>query len=346
MLDLATLTAGDLLRIPASEPERLFTADRTAVDRAFRILASAWHPDRNGHAQATMVFQHVAALRRAALERLRRGEWHEPGCLTLAARDGRTYRLHYLRRRPFELGDLHVGAGSAAWIVERAHDDLVDAALRRIGDFRFADDTMRGAVSRYLPAVTRTVDAAERRAVEVRKPADMILLADLLQHVGGSLDARHVAWILSELHCFACWLEWAGLTHNAIAPDTVFVSPAHHAVGVLGGWWYATPAGARFKALPARTLNLAPADIIRRKTADARVDLDLIRALGREMLGRATDAAAARGSRVPAALDAWLDLAANGSARADYALWQRVLTDAFGARRFTPLNVRVKDVYR
>ena len=346
MLDLATLTAGDLLRIPASEPERLFAPDRTAVDRAFRTLAATWHPDRSGHAQATVVFQHVAALRHSALERLRRGEWHEPGCLTLAARDGRTHCLRYLRRRPFELGDLHVGADSAAWIVERAHADLVDIALHRIDGFCFADDAMRRAVSRYLPVVTRTVDTAERRVVMVRKPADMILLADLLQHAGGTLDARHVAWILSELHCFACWLEWAGLTHNAIAPDTVFVSPAHHAVAVLGGWWYATPVRARLKALPARTLNLAPADIIRRKAADSRVDLDLIRALGREMLGYPTGIAPARGSRIPAALDTWLGLASNGLARSDYALWKRVLTDAFGVRRFTPLNIKPEDVYR
>jgi hypothetical protein len=215
-----------------------------------------------------------------------------------------------------------------------------------MGGFRFADDAMRRAVSRYLPVVSRIVDTAERHAVMGRKDADMILLADLLQHLGGALDARHVAWILSELHCFACWLEWAGLTHNAIAPDTVFVSPAHHAVAVLGGWWYATPAGSPLKALPARTLNLAPADIVRRKTAEPRVDLDLIRALGREMLGNASERAMARAVRVPPALDAWLSLPTDGSARADYALWKRVLTDAFGARRFTTLNVRPEDVYR
>jgi hypothetical protein len=123
----------------------------------------------------------------------------------------------------------------------------------------------------------------------------------------------------------------------------VFVSPAHHAVAALGGWWYATPAGARLKALPSRTLGIAPSGVVRCKTADPRVDLDLIRALGREMLGLPRGAAPAA---VPVPLETWLGLASNGSAGADYASWRRVLVEAFGARRFTPLNVGPDDVYR
>jgi hypothetical protein len=338
MPDPATLTASHLLGIPAGEPERLFASDRASIDRAYRVLAARWHPDRNGAPQATSVFQHVLALREAALARLAQGEWHEPGCVTLAARDGRTWCLRYRRRRPFELGDGFVADSVAAWMVDDAHADLVDAALRRIGAFPFADDAMRSALARYLPIVERVVETPRRQAVVVRKPRDMVLLADLLDHEGGRLDPRHVAWIVSELYCFACWLAWAGLTHNALASDTVFVSPAHHAVAVLGGWWYAAPSGARLAALPARSAGIASADIIRAKTADPRLDLDLIRALGRNLLGDAPS--------VPPPLETWLALASNGSARADYTQWQQVLTDAFGARRFTPMNVRPDDVYR
>ncbi|HJQ58985.1 MAG TPA: J domain-containing protein [Vineibacter sp.] len=334
----AALTATDLLGIPANEPERLFAPDRAAVDRAYRALAAIWHPDRNATAPAIPVFQHLTALREAALARLADGEWHEPGRLTLTGRDGRAWRLRHRRRRAFELGDLYVAGSVAAWLVDPAHADLVDRAVRQIGTFRFGDDAMRGAISRYLPVMAHQVDTKRRRAVVVHKPADMILLADLLEHVGGRLDPRHVAWILSELYCFACWMAWAGLTHNALAADTLFVSPEHHAVAVLGGWWYATPAGARLAALSARSAALAAADIIRRKIADFRLDLDLIRALGRDLLGDAPG--------VPAALATWLALASNGSAQDDYAQWQQVLTDAFGSRRFTPLNVRPEDVYR
>jgi hypothetical protein len=331
----ATLTADQLLRIPATTPEALFPPDKAAIERVWRALAARWHPDRNPGTEATSVFQHVAALRRAALQRLNRGEWWAPGCVTLTGDDGRAWRLRYMRRSAFELGELLVGNDIAAWIVDAAHDDLAAAALRTIGDFRFADDAMRAAASRYLPSVAGTVMTADRRAVVMRKPADMILLADLLRHEGGRLDARHVAWILSELLCCACWLQWAGLTHNAIAPGTVFVSPADHAVAVLGGWWYAAPAGARLAALPARSVALAPADIVRRKQADPRTDLELIRGLGRDMVADA-----------PPALAAWLAEASRGSARDDYTHWQKVLTDAFGPRRFAALNVRFDGVYR
>lgn len=342
MRDPATLTADELLAIPAGDPERLFERDAAAVDRAFRRLAAAWHPDRNGDGRATAVFRHVAELRQAALERLRGGAWRAPGCLTLAGGNGRVWRLRYRRQQPFELGELYVADSVAAWLVDAAHADLADAALRQIGAFRFADPAMRAGVSRYLPEIAQVVELGSQRVVVLRKPVDMILLADLLAHAGGTLDARHVAWILSELYCFACWMEWAGLTHNALAADTIFISPAHHAIAVLGGWWYAAPAGARLVALPARSAALAPADIVRDRRADSRLDLDLIRALGRELLGGSPAPAS---SAVPAPLETWLALASNGSAQADYAAWQQVLTNAFGPRRFTPMSVRPDDVY-
>ena len=57
-------TAEQILAIPPSEPERLFSADPAARRQEFTALAKRWHPDRAGGSAA--VFDKIVALRRAA----------------------------------------------------------------------------------------------------------------------------------------------------------------------------------------------------------------------------------------------------------------------------------------
>jgi len=95
----------------------------------------------------------------------------------------------------------------------------------------------------------------------VEKAPDQVPLRDLLEHLNGKLSAEHTAWILSSLLNIACYLQYAALTHNAVSPDTFFVSPEAHSGALLGGWWYATAAGARIGALPASTALIVALDV-------------------------------------------------------------------------------------
>jgi serine/threonine protein kinase len=347
--DRATPTAAALLAIPDDCPERLFAGSADDIKRDYRRLAMQWHPDRCRDADAHAVFQHIRRLYEVAEQRIARGEWSCREPLTLTASDGRTYAIDYLRRHAFELGTMYVANTVVAFVVDDAHADLVRRAGRVLRDLRYADDGMRSQVAPYLPAFPfagafRTDDAC---VIVMRKQPGDLLLRDVLDHVGGRLDARHVAWVVSSLLNLCCYFQYAGIVHNALSPDTCFMSPQRHAVAVLGGWWYAAQAGERMVAAPAGTIAWAAHDLLHTGRADLRTDLELVRALGRELLGDISGARLARAGAAPTAMIDWLRLPASDDPIEEYRTWRtRVLPDSFGARRFVELPLTQSDIYR
>ncbi len=346
MNNVTALSAEALLAIRPSEPERLFTGDEDTAKQEFRALASLWHPDRRPDAGITAVFQHLTRLYDAAVRKLRGGIWQTPGLLVLRATDGATYQIRYRREREFELGRLFVGSEIVAYVVAKEHADLFQNALQTIDRLPCANARMAAEVGRYLPESVRHFETEDGRVLVLRKTPDLVLLRDLLDHCGGRMDARHVAWIVSSLLNLACYLDYARLAHNAILADTWFVSPPQHTGALLGGWWYAVRQGERMRAAPAATVQHAPFDVMDRRRGDIRTDLELIRALGRELLGDAPGARLAREKAAPQPMLDWLRLPAGGSALRDYQIWMnRVLKDSFGKRRFVKLDVSAEDLY-
>lgn len=333
-----------ILAVPADEPERLFPGDAAAAKQRFRELAAAWHPDRNADARATEVFQHVGVLYKAAAERIAAGTWRTPGLLVLQATDGRTFQMRWRRRRAIEVGEMLVAPRSVVFLVEKANRDLFDAAVTQLQGLHYADAGMKAEFARYLPQIRETFETAEHLVLVMDKTPDVVLLADLVEYLGGRLDPKHAAWVLSSLLNIACYLQWAGLTHNAIAADTVFVSPRYHTALLLGGWWYAATKGNAMRAAPGRSVAAAPADVLTAKVGDPRLDLQCIRLLGREILG---DAAGTRlaANGVPAPVADWLRIASAGSARDDYRSWARARDTGFGERRFVDLPVDPETLY-
>jgi hypothetical protein len=338
-------SAAAILGIPHSQPELLFAGGEAEVHQAYRRLASHWHPDRNRSSAATLVFQHIQGLYAAAKEQIASGEWR-PSCgeRLLTAHDGRQYRIRHLARRRFELGELLIGQTIAAFLVNPDAADLHAAGLGAMRGLRFASEEMRKEVSPSLPAIEASLEGPEHCALVLRKPDDMVLLRDLATYLGGTVPAEHVAWMVSSLCNLACYLEWAQITHNAIGPDTVFVSPRRHAVGLFGGWWYAAHVGAPLRALPQRTVDTVPGDIVRRKTADLRCDLELIRATGRELLGDASGGGLMRDPSIAPGVASWLRHPSSGNALTDYRLWREALLTA-GPRRFARLDLTPDEIY-
>ena len=345
MNHLATLTAESLLAIPLSAPERLFTGDADQARQEFRALVSIWHPDRCRRAEANPVFQHLNRLYDAAVQKLQKGFWQTADLLTLRATDGTRYEISYRREHEFELGRLFIGAETVTWLVGKEHADLFENALAVINSLPFADGRMAAEMQPALPEIAAQIETRDQLALVMRKAPDWLLLRDVLDLCGGRMDARHVAWIISSLLNLACYLDFARLAHNAILSNAVFISPQQHSSALLGGWWYAVRQGQPLRAAPAATVQYAPPDAITRKRSDIRTDLELVRAVGRELLGDMTGARLARDKAAPQPMLDWLRLPASGSPVRDYQTWQQALKASFGERRFVKLNLSTTDLY-
>ncbi len=349
LVTLSALTGLDILNI--REPERLFTGDMDSLKKEYRHLAVLWHPDRSRLEDADAVFAHIHSLFDLAVAKLGHGEWDIPGHLTVKDTDRKTFRFRYRRRFAFELGETVVGDTFAAFFVEPEHKALFDNAVRRIKYFTFASDAMKREVSRYLPAIRKTFETQDGRHVLVTgKQRDMIRLRDILDHytAKGFPDQwpRHAAWIQSTLNNLCCYLEYAGLTHNDISPDTYYISPSDHSGSLLGGWWYSEPVGNELKALPLRTYDLMAMDTAMKTFASVRTDLELAKATGREVAGRGSGLTISSGTGVPEAMAQWLRFPTTGDAVTDYRIWrQKILIESFGGYAFVELNLKAEDVY-
>lgn len=347
--DKLNLTADQILAVSRNAPEKLFSGNLEIARSEYHDLSRQWHPDHNRHPQATIVFQHITELYRKAQESIKAGLWRGAGILELpVAGSGAASacrQLNYFKSFKFELGDLYIAETEVAFSVERQYADLFENARRHITNFRFANVLMRKEIERNLPRKPEYLTTRERLIMILPKTPDMVLLKDLREHLGGSIDARHVGWIINSLHNLACYFEYAGIVHHDISSQTFFISPEFHSGMLLGGWWYARLKGQKINALPNQTINTAPPDVIRRKVADGRVDLELIRQTGRELLGAANGMKTNTNEKIPPAMARWINGATSGSAVTDYELWKNVLEMDFGKPRFVRLDVEPSAVY-
>lgn len=343
----ATITAASLLGIPAASPERLFSGDEDADRRLYRALANGFHPDR--HPAYGEVFKHLVALKAARDAQVGTDSWCGAGRIELALTSGKRLRIRFLRRHPFELGTVLISPRSVTWLFREEHRALYAQGVAAIQGLRYANETMRAGVSRFLPRVELRAETREVPALVVARPADIVRLRDALDHLGGRMDPRHVAWILGALHDLGAYLQWYGLTHNAIDLDSCFISPRHHAAFLLGGWWYARPAGERMTHLPASSARvwrtILPPRATAARTATPALDRELIRLAARTLLGDPGGTCLLRDSAIPPALGRWVTTPGDDDGIADYAGWERARKAAFGPRRFVEMDLSPRAVY-
>lgn len=355
MRNLSSLTAETLLQI--NMPESLYSQSTAEAKREYRALASRWHPDHERADIAPRVFAHVVTLYQCACRKRSEGAWlepfekveaAEPGIKTFRLLDGALRKFKYRVSKTFELGSFFVCDHEVIFEVRREFSDLFDRGCERIKLLRFQNDTMAQEMSQYLPQVIDVLATAASSVLVLRKTPDQLLLADVLAHFNGRMSpVEHVGWILNVLFNIACYLDWAGICHNAIDLETFYVSPFRHAGMLLGGWWYAAPVGSKLSALPHSSLRLIPDDIVCQKQADCRADLELIKAVGRSLLGGVSGAQLLFDSALPPALAHWLNLPSSGRAIADYADFKhQVLPASFGRPRFIKCDLNAEQLYK
>lgn len=345
-MDVNALTANAILKVPAGEPERIFTPDLDAIKKDFHILLKKWHQDRCKHPKAKDITIRINELHDAAIKKVMAGIWKVPGLLEVTSTLGKKYQIKYKKDRPFELGHMYIGHNILVYEVAKANKDLFQNALRRVQSFRFPDNKRKEEFTLLLPRLKVAFETANACYMVMEKTEDVVLLRDLMEYMGGEIPPKVMAWVMSTLCNMANYLQWHKMTHNAISLDTFFVSTVHHTGLLLGGWWYAVPEGQRLLAAPARTNALMSSSQRRSKTSERVLDLDSIRLLGREMLGDAEGIKLRKNKKLPKELVGWLCSVSTGDALKDYDQWDKVLKASFGPRRFHKLEITSRDVYK
>lgn len=356
MRNFTSLTADKLRAIDA--PELLFTRSLVEAKREYRELARLWHPDcvhKIHKSNAEDVFAHIAELYRQAVVKLCDGTWNEPvekidqqtpGVKKLRRTNGSVIKVSYQKVRPFELGNMYIAPNAVTFEIEDAHRALFLNGCHQIEALSFANEAMLLEMANSLPQVVERFKTNESSVVVVRKTPDQLLLADVLAHYRGKMKPTHVGWILNCLYNLACYLRWSKRAHNAISPESVFVSPLRHSVMLLGGWWYARPLGSPLTMVPERTFRFLPPEVLATKRTTPRTDLEAIKSIGRELLGdvNGTDLYL---TKLPENLVDWLLNPSSDNALDEYRAWKHeVLAETFGKPRFIEMKLDTANFYK
>lgn len=355
MRNLDVLSAHKILSIRSAET--LFSQSLDEAKREYRALVRRWHPDNCMEARAQEVFNHIVLLYADAREKAENGKWDEPfekaekevhGAKKFRLDTGAAKTIIYESMRTFELGTMYIAHNAVTFEVGAEFADLFHNARRQIRNLKFENSDMAAEMGRSLPQIQEAFKSGNSYVLTLRKTPDQLLLADVVSHYGNKIQPlEHIGWILNVLWNIACYLQWSRITHNAISLDTVFISPLRHSGMLLGGWWYAAQSGQPLLAVPDRSLQFIPPDIIYGAIADSRADLELVKAVGRELLGDATGVRLTIDDALPSRMTEWLNLPADERAIDNYKEWkEQVLRDCFGAPRFVQMSLNSNDIYK
>jgi hypothetical protein len=338
-------TAEQILAIAPIYARELFSGDEKAVKSQFKKLVQLWHPDHNPAKNAAEVFQHINELKSVALRQLGSKSIPLGRERLYEAAAGTKSRFSYLVQHVGDLGDILISSKSLVYEIANAYQDVTEAEVDAVANLSYADDKMRDEISRYMPKLTRRLTLVDKDVLFFERPADTILLTDLVRHFDGKIPAVHVAWIVSAALNLACYLGWAGRVHGAISQETLLICPSKHSVMLVGGWGYSCATKTRPNVLPRRTTSQVPRLAIAGEVATPKVDIDLIKATAQEILGAPGGTGLKMMADIPDPLIDWLLSPSSDNAVAEYKGWMETLHRAFGQRRFVDMKVVPADVY-
>ena len=260
--------------------------------------------------------------------------------------DIQTYVSSAFKKHHFEFGELYINANNIVYVIDNEYQKCFNNAKQYIENFEYANVNMANQIGQFLPKIIKTFEVEDKSVMILEKNTDLILLQDAVTYYGGRMDSKAVAWILSSLYNIVCYFNYAKISHKDISLSTYFISPKSHNGVLLGGWWYANKLCEKIDVVPSRTFNFLSIDVKKNKMSVPAIDLDLIKALGRECLGDLKGDNLIEMKAAPEPMINWLRACSNGHAADDYAHWRNTIIKAsFGGQFFTPMNLETSEIY-
>lgn len=340
------LSANDILKIPETSPERIFT--QADIKTQLRRLSRKWHPDRSVFDNTGKVIAHINKLYAQAERLLDSGTWKGNAEIRFNTGVGKQYRFAYRTMHEVEIGKMYVAKGFLMFVVDKEYEDLFDNGIKRIKGIKYPPK-LKAEFTRWFPKIKFSDKTTNIGLVLIlEKPEGAVLLQDLIDYMPDNrIDPKHVAWITSSLYNIATFLDHTGVCHNSIIPTAVFIDPKNHASFLLGGWWYATLEEDKLMAVPSALLKTLPNEVFDTKIAKTIYDRRAVKGVAIACLGDPSMLGMTLLMRkdVPKAMVSWVRAPSGPDAIKEYDGWYETLKTCFGKRKFIELDVDVDDIY-
>lgn len=340
------LTYEELMSIPETQPEGLF--ERANLKGQYRTLLKQWHPDINPHPHASNALMKITSMYEKAIKKTVEDIWDLPNHQTFVGLDGKRREILFRTRKSTEIGETLIGDAIVAHMINFEYRKLFEHGKDTIYDLVYGKNGDPENISPNAPRVISYFEskpAGKEHAnlvLVMRKESQEVLLEDVIHHGGGSLEPVNVAWIIANLLNLSAWIAFSNLSHNALATNTIFISPKEQKISLLGGWWYATKLGENIPSVPNRTGEIIPTSgLFKRRKSETKNDIALVKKLGLEMFGELHG----KEPNGPEDLIRWLKLPAGSEPYDEYRDWMDVCDKALIPRKQSTLTVTAADLY-
>lgn len=304
--------------------------------------------------------QFAALLNQSPKPAPEEGFWVDASREELVREDGAVMEITYLTKRRTDLCTMYVAKRNVIYLFEQGNADYAARYREMTGKLVYPTPDMERELANYVPRVVtecRLEDGRIFLAIEKKEgtyPLKML----------GTLMDRHVAWVMSRLENLCCLLDYNNMVLNAFTAENLFVDPANHQIYLYGGWWFAGYTGSETLGASESVIpylkrdrhfpGLHSPDSKSRCTAET--DLESIRLVAARLLGYPDREALTvatnfdsnpplQGLPLPEPFRRFLLEPPESDAGADFAKWDRVLTESYGERKFIPLSMTEEEIY-
>ena len=347
-MDIDNFSESDILKISLNNPEVLFSGNEIEIKKSYRKLSLSWHPDKNKGLESSSVFSHIHNLYISALDKLNKGTLGtNKKVLEIKDIEGKLFNFKFLKQKSFEMGQYYIGNNIIAWEFNNDYIHEVKKGLTNLNNLKFLDNKMELAFKQYIPVIYKIVECDDKFYVLMKKPKDFINLGDIFSHLNNKLDPKHVAWIISNLYNQLCFIHSNGLMFGGINMDNYYINPETHEGMLVGGWWYSCKEKEKLSMLSTSAIDVAPVSLLNNKKSQLLLDLEMVKLLGRELLGDKTGNYLKSNLSIPEDFSQWFRVGSKEGVISEYSRWNNeVLVKSFGKRRFFEMNINSKDIYR
>lgn len=268
------------------------------------------------------------------------GFWIEGKEETLTRDDGENITINYLMKQKVDICTMYVAKKHVIYVFAGEYEKYVRRYKEMVEELKYPDPLMEKELKNYIPEIVNEYRLEDGSFfVAVSKEENVYPLK-----LFGMLVDRHVAWMVSRLENLCCLLDYNGLVLNALIEDNIFVNPETHQLYLYGGWWFAgyvgsESVGSSKAVLPYMYKNNG---VYRNMV---QTDLESLRMLAIRLLGYSKKEELKENSILPEAFARFLLQEPKSNAVEDFALWDCTLKEAYGARKFIPLNFSEEEIY-
>ena len=205
-----------------------------------------------------------------------------------------------------------------------------------------------------VPKVVKSFRTSDKTkyVLLIEKPCRIYPLREVLNFFDGRMEVKQAMSIVKRLYSYACWIDVAGMSHNAICIDNIYFSPGSvvlpgesysvndiRIVGLYGGWFFTTNKDERITSLPREVRDIVPEYVENSKYSSFEVDMLAIKKVARELLG---DVTGKNLYGVDSRLCDWFNRSTcEKNAYVEYSEFERICVEIFGKPRFVDIGVSI-----